>query len=330
MCLPKKPCTSCASQSQKIKSTNPAGKPCVHNKGRQPPFPLKRFKCPCCGWSFDRKHELDRHFNARHTDAPRKYQCPREGCRFTCHQPSNLKTHMNIHFGTRPFICEVCGRDYADPSSRRKHVIKKHSPNAKVKRGKVGSEEMPAPETVSVPEADERAFVNVSFEGSSSSGAPSPASTSTSFEYYTPSMPSMPSSSSFHSSPPASTSFAAASPVPQSAADWSATFAAMLNQCGPAPSAEPQYAHFPKPHYPAVNTALEFDWKSFLSYEASASSGHGLLTPGAFYGQPAFATEPLAAYYPGPSSLDEWFASNAAAAVPPNFKIEWDGVPSMY
>jgi hypothetical protein len=51
----------------------------------------------------------------------RRFQCELCGRRFT--RRVRLQTHLNSHYGTRPFQCQVpgCRARFADPSNRRRH-----------------------------------------------------------------------------------------------------------------------------------------------------------------------------------------------------------------
>ena len=64
-----------------------------------------------------------------HTGEERKkpYSC--ENCKKKFGKPSDLKKHMSIHTGEKPFQCKTCGICYPHSTSLRCHEITAHTKN---------------------------------------------------------------------------------------------------------------------------------------------------------------------------------------------------------
>ncbi|KAJ7058950.1 hypothetical protein C8F01DRAFT_1085422 [Mycena amicta] len=117
-------------------TTSRSRKPYSAPTGKTAPSQRKRFPClhPGCEWSFDRPSDLRRHQPKHLTEEERAaimHTCPIPGCPFKALQRVNLKTHMNVHTGAKPFECpdRSCSFASADRSCLLRHCERRHNGN---------------------------------------------------------------------------------------------------------------------------------------------------------------------------------------------------------
>lgn len=91
---------------------------------------VKPFRCSFakCGKSFKRKDNLRKHELVVHMiiASTRCHECYL--CKKLCPSPSELRTHMRVHTGERPFRCSIksCGASFSLKSSLTTHIKSKH------------------------------------------------------------------------------------------------------------------------------------------------------------------------------------------------------------
>eukprot|EP00794_Sanderia_malayensis_P005375 gene5375-6047_t len=76
------------------------------------------FKCKHCGKAFASHAAHDSHVRRTHIKVK---PCVCHVCDKAFSQSYELKFHMNIHTGQKPYSCERCGRCFSSPSSRDRH-----------------------------------------------------------------------------------------------------------------------------------------------------------------------------------------------------------------
>lgn len=78
------------------------------------------FKCPVpdCNKAFSEKQNLKTHMLI-HFDS-RPFACPKK-CGLSFRTKGNMMDHLRRHYNVRPFVCEDCGVGYY-----RKNILKRH------------------------------------------------------------------------------------------------------------------------------------------------------------------------------------------------------------
>jgi len=93
------------------------GSDCVYSLGQDTKLE-KKFQCSQCFKNFTTKVQLKHHMNIHLGLRP--YTCTVCGKGFT--QPTHLKIHKRTHDGSKPYMCSVCGKTFAIASNMRKHL----------------------------------------------------------------------------------------------------------------------------------------------------------------------------------------------------------------
>ncbi|XP_072049897.1 uncharacterized protein [Amphiura filiformis] len=83
-------------------------------------FGANSYKCGKCGRLFKHRPSLTAHENSHHGEDGKNI-CP--VCLKTFSVGSNLRDHLRIHTGERPYQCANCGRGFIQKSHLRKHVM---------------------------------------------------------------------------------------------------------------------------------------------------------------------------------------------------------------
>jgi uncharacterized Zn-finger protein len=84
------------------------------------------YKCdvPGCGNSYRKAFELLAH--KRWHDKKCRYVCKLQGCEMSFKYWTSLNSHMKIHTGERPYLCDVCKKNFPRKDSLKEH-LKIHS-----------------------------------------------------------------------------------------------------------------------------------------------------------------------------------------------------------
>ncbi|XP_036372007.1 zinc finger protein 696-like, partial [Megalops cyprinoides] len=75
--------------------------------------------CMHCAASFPRPSLLLQHQRSQHASKPCGFLCTECGRAFNSH--SNLRIHLNVHTGARPYACDDCGKSFSQSGALRVH-----------------------------------------------------------------------------------------------------------------------------------------------------------------------------------------------------------------
>ena len=81
--------------------------------------------CIICSEKFIKKSDLNLHMNIHHTGTERLHSCI--FCGFKVHDMHQLKRHILVHTGTRPFTCSKCGDRFNQKANLKRHHMVKHT-----------------------------------------------------------------------------------------------------------------------------------------------------------------------------------------------------------
>ncbi|XP_067094226.1 zinc finger protein 497 [Osmerus mordax] len=75
--------------------------------------------CMHCAASFPRPSQLLQHQRSQHAHKPAGFLCTECGRAFNSH--SNLRIHLNVHTGARPYSCPDCGKSFSQSGALKIH-----------------------------------------------------------------------------------------------------------------------------------------------------------------------------------------------------------------
>lgn len=75
--------------------------------------------CMHCAASFSRPSQLLQHQRSEHAHKPSGFLCTECGRAFNSH--SNLRIHLNVHTGARPYSCSDCGKSFSQSGALKIH-----------------------------------------------------------------------------------------------------------------------------------------------------------------------------------------------------------------
>ncbi|XP_037309648.2 oocyte zinc finger protein XlCOF6 isoform X2 [Pungitius pungitius] len=137
-------CLPCPQQARPLAPQFPSPFPCLpcqgsfptrsqvcHHQHRQTHAPqqaqraraataiLSLHPCMHCSASFARPSQLLQHQRAEHALKPSGFLCTECGRAFNSH--SNLRIHLNVHTGARPYTCSDCGKSFSQSGALKIH-----------------------------------------------------------------------------------------------------------------------------------------------------------------------------------------------------------------
>ncbi|KAM8870121.1 uncharacterized protein AB9W97_017111 [Spinachia spinachia] len=88
-------------------------------RGRAATAILSPHPCMHCSASFARPSQLLQHQRTEHAQKPLGFLCTECGRAFNSH--SNLRIHLNVHTGARPYTCSDCGKSFSQSGALKIH-----------------------------------------------------------------------------------------------------------------------------------------------------------------------------------------------------------------
>ena len=86
----------------------------------------KHLQCDKCDYQTNNKSSLNRHM-LRHSDDPNKGRnFPCNFCHRAFYTNKELKKHLLVHSGIKPYKCELCSSAFNDFSGHRQHMMRTH------------------------------------------------------------------------------------------------------------------------------------------------------------------------------------------------------------
>ncbi|XP_058837364.1 early growth response protein 3 [Topomyia yanbarensis] len=92
----------------------------------------KKFKCPHCEVAFSNNGQLKGHIRIHTGERP--FKCDEVSCGKTFTRNEELTRHKRIHTGIRPYACQTCGKKFGRRDHLKKHT-KTHMPQERYTYG---------------------------------------------------------------------------------------------------------------------------------------------------------------------------------------------------
>ena len=86
--------------------------------------PEKKLQCDKCDYRTNHKEQLKRHYYTHSEDQSegRKHKC--SICHKTWFTKQDLKEHIMVHAGIKPYKCNLCNSAFSNFSGHRQHMMK--------------------------------------------------------------------------------------------------------------------------------------------------------------------------------------------------------------
>ncbi|CAL8077881.1 unnamed protein product [Orchesella dallaii] len=96
----------------------------------------KRFRCPHCQVAFSNNGQLRGHIRIHTGERP--FECEHEGCGKSFTRNEELTRHRRIHTGLRPYPCTHCGKKFGRKDHLKKHTRTHQRPVYAASSGMIG------------------------------------------------------------------------------------------------------------------------------------------------------------------------------------------------